>query len=557
MSGRLPGADTRLLRGYGPLVVRIAAFTLMVTLVPTVARERLLIRTAADGSGPTSGSGAGPAAGGPGATSAAGANPAAGNGGPASAASAGSKPLLGKGSRTSAAATSATGAQGDSAATGPCADRVEQIAGDPYSPPCVAFSGDNGGATSRGVTNKEILVALRVTGDPSGDYQSLITQMSGGQVTETADDIRRTGVALVDYFNQSFQLYGRRIKIVEYQGRGTLAREILGGGQEEANADAIKVAGELGAFADLSAFTQPYADALARQKVMAFGAPYMSREWFAARRPYAWSLAPDCSRLSEASAEFAVKRILGRPAAHAGGDLKGRPRKVAIIAPDNPEYQQCVDAGVKRIRQGGKDLALRLAYSLDLSNLSNQAASLVARLKSEQITSVACACDPLLPVYLTAKAHEQGYVPEWLVTGTALTDLDIVGQLYDREEWSHAFGASALGDQPPRRAGLGYHAYKSVRADEPSQAVELMYFQLYMLTMGLQMAGPHLTPETFEQGMFAYPRRCRRGRRVELRPRPLHAPGRGPGDLLGPGQDLALQRQEGRLRDLLPVVAPG
>ena len=28
---------------------------------------------------------------------------------------------------------------------------------------------------------------------------------------------------------------------------------------------------------------------------------------------------------------------------------------------------------------------------------------------------------------------------------------------------------------------------------------------MYMLAIGLQMAGPNLTPESFEQGMFAYP----------------------------------------------------
>jgi hypothetical protein len=28
---------------------------------------------------------------------------------------------------------------------------------------------------------------------------------------------------------------------------------------------------------------------------------------------------------------------------------------------------------------------------------------------------------------------------------------------------------------------------------------------MYMLALGVQLAGPNLTPETFEQGMFSYP----------------------------------------------------
>jgi len=35
--------------------------------------------------------------------------------------------------------------------------------------------------------------------------------------------------------------------------------------------------------------------------------------------------------------------------------------------------------------------------------------------------------------------------------------------------------------------------------------VEELYYQFYMLALGIQMAGPNLTPETFERGMFAYP----------------------------------------------------
>jgi hypothetical protein len=113
--------------------------------------------------------------------------------------------------------------------------------------------------------------------------------------------------------------------------------------------------------------------------------------------------------------------------------------------------------------------------------------------------------DPIFPVFLSSKAKEQGYNPEWIIAGTAATDLDIVGQLYDQDRWSHAFGVSYLGKQLPTRAGLGYAAYKTVRQDEPAFAVELIYAQMSMLAIGLQMAGPNLTPETYEQGMFNYP----------------------------------------------------
>jgi hypothetical protein len=44
-----------------------------------------------------------------------------------------------------------------------------------------------------------------------------------------------------------------------------------------------------------------------------------------------------------------------------------------------------------------------------------------------------------------------------------------------------------------------------VRPDKPANSAELLFFQLYQLAIGVQMAGPNLTPETFAQGLFHYP----------------------------------------------------
>ena len=77
----------------------------------------------------------------------------------------------------------------------------------------------------------------------------------------------------------------------------------------------------------------------------------------------------------------------------------------------------------------------------------------------------------------------------------------------EQDQWSRAFGVSFNGPQQRKGQGLGYRAYKAVRQDEPSIGVELMYNQLNLLAIGIQMAGPNLTPETFEAGMFRYPAR--------------------------------------------------
>jgi hypothetical protein len=44
-----------------------------------------------------------------------------------------------------------------------------------------------------------------------------------------------------------------------------------------------------------------------------------------------------------------------------------------------------------------------------------------------------------------------------------------------------------------------------VRTGEPSLLVQDLFHQLLVLALGIQMAGPNLTPETFETGLFSWP----------------------------------------------------
>ncbi|HEX4906825.1 MAG TPA: ABC transporter substrate-binding protein [Acidimicrobiales bacterium] len=479
-----PSAAGRVLRGYAPVAVLALLFVLMAAIVPSTNVDE---RATAAGGGPV-GVGSGDAAddGGSGETGAAGepGTPGAGGSGTDAAAPGGGQP-------------------GAPAATGGCPDRAEQVPGDPYSPPCIAFEGDNGGATAKGVTAEEIIVSARILNEKG--FQQTLAQLAGADITDEPEDVRRTIETLAEYFNRAFQFYGRKMKIVFYDGKGSGTTELQGGGQAEAEADAITSAEEIGAFAEINGSSAPFADALARKKVIAFGTPYLSRNWHVDRRPYNWSVATDCSIIVESVSEFANQTLANKPAKWAGGNLKNKPRKFAALSPDNPWYIDCVDQGIEITRAAGNPDPVRITYKLDIDSMSNQAANVIAKLKSEGVTTILCGCDPIIPVFLSTKATEQGYQPEWVVAGTALSDIDLVAQLYDQEQWSHAFGVSFLSSFLPIESGIGYSAYKSVRDDEPAFAVETIYAQMYMLALGIHMAGPNLTPETYEQGMFAYP----------------------------------------------------
>jgi hypothetical protein len=140
--------------------------------------------------------------------------------------------------------------------------------------------------------------------------------------------------------------------------------------------------------------------------------------------------------------------------------------------------------------------------------MQQEAPNIVAQLKEAQVTTVVLVTDPALPYFLTGASTQQDYWPEWFVTGTVLTDVDILGQFYDQDQWQFAYGQSFLSDIFQGKDSESYRAYKAVRPqDEPAVTRDQYYYSFLMLFIGLQMAGPNLTPETFQAGMFAYPAR--------------------------------------------------
>ena len=385
-----------------------------------------------------------------------------------------------------------------------------QVPGDPYSPPCIQFSGSNGGATTRGVSADKITLAVRIDGFDSGLVDAVTKSLgAAGKIpSESRDKVDRTIKGLVEYFNKRFQFYGRKLDLVVYDGKGDPLSEIIGQGQEGAKADALKVAKEYKAFADVSAVTAPYAASLAGEGVINIGAPYVPRSWLAQRRPYSWTPLTDCSTVVESTASYYAIKMARKPAKNAGGTLKDKPRRLAVIAPDNAEYQGCVNDGIKLLNSmgGGADLAARHKYQIS-TNPGAAVNNILPKLRNDGITTVLCGCDPVFLNFLTTAMNGQKYFPEMIVAGVALVDTDLVGQLMQQSVWSNAFGISYAGPTQREGTSIAYRAYKSVRPDEPSILVDVIYSQIYMLAIGIQMAGPNLTPASFEKGMFDYPRR--------------------------------------------------
>ncbi|MGH9275430.1 MAG: hypothetical protein ACRDZU_12355, partial [Acidimicrobiales bacterium] len=481
-----PPSRRGVLRSYGPLAAAAVGFLVMAAAVPALPREHQGYAGAVSVPNVVADPEAGPG------TTVAGADP-SGPGGPA-------------GTPGSGPGASGPGTTDGTANVGACAGQTAQVPGDPYSPPCYAFSGDNGGTTYQGVTDDEIVITIRQLEGPSA--AEIFADISGQSVNDSPEAITDTVLALAEYFSQRFQFYGRKLRIEFFRGEGVGASELLGGGKEKALADAVRASKEFGAFADLSGITIPYSDALARQGVVNFGSPYPSREWFVSRRPYAWSLFPDGTNVVESASAALIARFPAQSTVeHGGPALMGKPRRYAVVAPENAEYQESVQAYFGRVESAGINIEMNMKYKLDIASMPNQASNIIAQLKDRGITTILCGCDPvMLALGLTPKANEQDYEPEWVTAGLAFVDQDIVSQLIDTKQWAHAFGIAYNAESEPQGRSFPYAAYKQMRPnDEPAFGVEEIYYQMYLLAIGIQMAGPNLTPETFEAGMFAYP----------------------------------------------------
>lgn len=411
------------------------------------------------------------------------------------------------GSGAKAGSTSPAGASG---AAVTCSGGGRQVAGLDYSPACKpwAAGASNGGATAPGVSGSTIRVSVRMNAFVNTLLDLLADAANATTFKEDPAKTKESLDALVTYFNRTYHFYGRKLEIVPFNGVGSGQDELFGGGAEGAAADATKVQKELQVFADISGTTLPYADQLSRRGVINIGAPYASKQWMAAHAPYAWSAGADCTTIAKSATSYYLNRLAGHGAARAGGALAGKTRTIAVIAPNNDVYKQCAGEAVDVIRGAGRggDIVLDERYQLDFNDMTNQAAGLAPKIVGSGATTVFCACDPVMLLFLTGKLQAQNYEPEWISTGVAYVDQDMVGQLMESNQWRRAFGVSFSGPTEGLRSSEAYRAFASVAGNRsPSIALEILYYQLQMLAIGVMQAGPNLTPQTFAQGMYEFP----------------------------------------------------
>lgn len=393
-----------------------------------------------------------------------------------------------------------------------CDANGRQIGISGYMPPCVRWTGgDNGGATARGVTRDTVKIAIWQGQEDPATRQAL----SGARLNDSPAVVERMYEALRRYFNNHYQTYGRELVFVEVQASGESTSD------EAMKADAIKIADEIGAFATftgngLAPIPTTLARELAQRGVVCICTTSLSSAFYTELPPLIWSALPTIDEYAQHSAEYIAKRMGFDPAEYGGLGTVGTPRVYCLmyltgtgetVSPEGPRAARIFrEAFAAR----GISFETEVAYFYDPGSNQNDVTAMIAKFKSEGCTTLVPLVDPIMPILITREATNQAYFPEWFIVGTGLSDTTTIGRFYDQQQWGNAFGISPLWvtwDVVENSAGYNefHHGMPGRNKGDEGALINVYRSAFQTLWTGIHMAGPNLTPDTFAQGMYAYP----------------------------------------------------
>ncbi len=378
-----------------------------------------------------------------------------------------------------------------------------------WAPPCaepLAAGTSNGGATWQGVTNDEIVV---VSYSAANDPLTTGMMALSGAKPDTAKDFA-TVKGYLELFQSEMNTYGRKVRLVKFESTGA------GDDDVAAKADAIKIATELKAFAVFGGpfQTNAYAAELAARGVICIQCSMVITDDLAQKYPgLIWGYQMSPEQLVQALVSWMSSGIANRPAIHAGDvAMHKQIRRVGVVNYDTKDgtFRSRREVFRELMRQDGVDpdaLVTQLSYNLDLARGQEIARTIIAKLKEAKVTTVILIGDPIMPRFLSQEATAQNYFPEWIVTGTVLTDTTAVARnLYDPKQWAHAFGISGLPVRTNQFTQMPGYLYRWYFGTEPeSTAFQLQFPAPFLFAMGVHLAGPNLTPDTFRAALFSYP----------------------------------------------------
>lgn len=418
-----------------------------------------------------------------------------------------------------------------------CVGSPPRQTNDPLSPPCVpVFNGDNGGATYQGVDAKEVRVVFYFDCcttyggtsqgnevSPSNSWYDL-----GQAATGSEPMFARVARVFQAYFNSRYQLYKRRAHFFVYYGTYELDSQgnMVPTPQTRA-ADASEVYHHAHPFA-VEDFATGYHDVFAQDMagygVLHFGNTGLGPGAFAGepeaffqKHPgLVWGYDPSLEQQAALVSSFICQKAVGHPVSFSGnvGD-DGKTRRFGLLEttdPTFPDLHAYAELIKKEVTACGGNIAdvgtfpnACCAFETDYST----AATNMAQFRQDGVTTVIFGGG--LEDQDTQVASGIGYFPEWIVAGDHGMESNSNGSATQApSEWAHAWAVANIVKTPAASRTWCYQSWSEVQQPPPTSTADVsfgcvMYNDVRQLFIGIQVAGPHLTPASMDQGFHAIP----------------------------------------------------
>ena len=422
---------------------------------------------------------------------------------------------------------------GDTPSEYRCVGNPPRQTEDPLAPPCVAFfDGDNFGATYQGVTDDEVKIVLYLDGaigtvgtsrgQESCPANTLIDLVNDEPTADECHEIRVTRIWQA-YFNQRYQTYDRYVHFYMYFGTNTSSTT-----PETRRADAAEVYRRVQPFAtlDFSSFEgggDAFVDTLAKRGVLNFGSFLGQDARFFQRYPkLIWGFAPSLEIQSDQYAAVLCNKYVGKKVDHSDQQM-GKDRKFGLVYTTDQGFEtlrRFKDRVMQKFQECGGTLATeprtfpKAGYALDTETSNRYALEAMQAFQNAGVTTVVWPGG--LETNFSKAAKQLNYYPEWIVAGDGETDNQFAQQGYngshgnDRDVWRFANVVSFQTQMPfDETERICFQAQRSVDPNVPSQDALRSgcdkYDNLRQLFIGIQVAGPRLTPTTIDRGFHAIP----------------------------------------------------
>ena len=399
---------------------------------------------------------------------------------------------------------------------------------DPLSPPCVAnFTGDNGGATYQGISGDEIKIVVYddggITSTPTprgqdtGPTDTLKDMDSPASTPDHFLEISMRGWQR--YFNERYQLYGRRAHFFIYYGGSDRT-------QQGRQADAAAVYAQLKPFAaislaNFSGGADSFIRYLAQRNVLNFGsAQGRAGSFFQEYPARIWGYPPSLEQQAENWVTAVCTKFQPYPSGFAGTSdgeaLNGKPRKFGLLTTSDPNYPSLAQfRTVVKLRLKavcGLEPAVEKTYPVnnfaaDGGTSPQTAINNMAAFKQAGVTTILWPGGSE-PQHSNA-AESLGYLPEWILAGDGSSDATSYAVRQNKAAWAHAvvvtFQVKVLADNTQQVCYQAFREADTTAQDQDAQSACGVYNDLRQLITGIQVAGPKLGPSSIDRGFHAIP----------------------------------------------------